>query len=105
MTFDPVYFKRLRTLGLIEGTSTLLLFFIAMPLKYLAGRPEAVTIVGSAHGFLFLALVGMFVLAIPKLSLPPRLALAGVVGAVVPFGPFLVDRWLVRFADKQTSPT
>ncbi|KKJ79704.1 putative membrane protein YdzA, partial [Bacillus subtilis] len=41
---------RLRTMGFIEGMSLLILLFIAMPLKYWAGLPLAVTIVGSVHG-------------------------------------------------------
>ena len=36
-----------------EGISYLLLLFVAMPLKYMAGLPSAVRIVGMAHGVLF----------------------------------------------------
>jgi len=32
------FLSKLRWMGFIEGTSTLVLFFIAMPLKHLAGR-------------------------------------------------------------------
>ncbi|MBA4304464.1 MAG: hypothetical protein C0424_09600 [Sphingobacteriaceae bacterium] len=39
----------------LEGTSYLLLLFIAMPLKYLAGIPQWVLYVGWAHGALFVA--------------------------------------------------
>ena len=31
---------RLRVIGWLEGVSFLLLLFVAMPLKYLAGHPE-----------------------------------------------------------------
>lgn len=44
---------RLRLIGLIEGISALLLFFVAMPLKYFADLPKAVTVVGSLHGLLW----------------------------------------------------
>ena len=54
------YLKWLMILGIIEGLSTLALFFVAMPLKYHGGQPMAVTIAGGIHGILFLALVGMF---------------------------------------------
>ena len=47
--------SRLRRIGDIEGISYLLLLGVAMPLKYLAGQPKAVTIVGGIHGFLFVA--------------------------------------------------
>ena len=50
------FIRALRTLAIIEGVSTLVLFGIAMPLKYFAGLPLAVRIVGSLHGALFVAL-------------------------------------------------
>jgi integral membrane protein len=81
-------------MGLSEGVSTLVLFGIALPLKYFAGMPLAVTISGSIHGLLFLALVAMFVLAIKRVPISRRLAGIGIVAAVFPFGPFIVDRWL-----------
>ena len=39
--------RQLRLVALLEGTSFLVLLFIAMPLKYLAGLPLAVRIVGA----------------------------------------------------------
>ena len=45
----------LRKTGIAEGISFLLLLGIAMPLKYLLKQPMAVTIVGWAHGILFVA--------------------------------------------------
>lgn len=39
--------------GRFEGISLLLLFFWAMPMKYMAGQPEAVRWVGAIHGGLF----------------------------------------------------
>jgi integral membrane protein len=93
---DRRFLARLRVLSLIEGASTLVLFGIAMPLKYLAGMPIAVTIVGSIHGALFLAVVAAFGIAIERVPLGRRLGLAGITGAVLPFGPFVIDRWLMR---------
>ena len=45
--------RHLRLVALLEGSSFLVLLFIAMPLKYLADQPLAVRIVGSIHGLLF----------------------------------------------------
>lgn len=45
----------LRKTGITEGISFLLLLGVAMPLKYLLKQPMAVTIVGWAHGILFVA--------------------------------------------------
>ena len=91
------FVKTLRRLAIIEGISTLALFGIAMPLKYFADMPFAVTIVGSLHGALFVALVLMLLLAIRKVPITPTLAAAGIAAAVVPGGPFLLDRHLARF--------
>lgn len=82
----------------MEGISTLVLFGIAMPLKYLAGMPMAVTIIGSIHGVLFLALASMFVLGTRRIPISKGMAAAGIVAAVVPFGPFVMDRRLERLA-------
>ena len=95
-TVDHRFLRRLRVLGTVEGVSTLVLFGIAMPLKYVAGMPLAVTIAGSVHGVLFLALVGMFVLGTRRIPISHGMAAAGIVAAVVPFGPFVMDRRLER---------
>ena|SRR5687767_15038580 len=97
-TIDHRFLHRLRVLGTVEGISTLVLFGIAMPLKYFAGVPMAVTVAGSAHGVLFLALVIMFLLGTRRIPISKGLAAAGIVAAVVPFGPFIMDRRLERLA-------
>ena len=49
--------NRLRSIGTWEGISYLLLLFVAMPLKYIWGHPEAVRVVGMAHGILWMAFI------------------------------------------------
>lgn len=44
-------------IALWEAISTLLLFFVAMPLKYFADVPEAVRVAGSIHGVLVILFV------------------------------------------------
>ena len=48
---------RLRVVSAIEGLSYILLVGVAMPLKYGLDMPQAVRVVGQAHGFLFVAFV------------------------------------------------
>ena len=76
------FVRALRHLAIIEGISTLVLFGIAMPLKYFAGMPLAVRIVGSLHGALFVALVLMLLLAIRKVPISATLAAAGIAAAI-----------------------
>lgn len=91
---DTGFLKLLRRFSIVEGVSTLLLFFVAMPLKYLADMPMAVTVVGSIHGVLFTGLVALFLVGYQKIPLPGFLSLLGVGAAVIPFGPFLIDKRL-----------
>jgi integral membrane protein len=90
------FVRALRQLAIVEGISTLVLFFVAMPLKYLAGMPMTVTIVGSIHGVLFIALVLMLLLAIRRVPISVGLAAGGVVAAILPGAPFLLERRLAR---------
>ena len=96
MHIDRKFLRRLRTIGMIEGISTLVLFGIAMPMKDIGGMPQAVTVMGSVHGVLFLMLVFMFSVGMKRVPIPLGLTAAGIFGAAFPFGPFVVDRWLVK---------
>lgn len=87
---NPILF--LRRIALIEAISFLVLLGIAMPLKYLAGQPLAVKVVGWAHGVLFV----IFGIALLRAMLVARWSIvrAAVVfiAALLPFGPFVIDR-------------
>ena len=87
---------RLRVIGLVEGVSTLLLFFVAMPLKYAASRPEPVTVVGSIHGCLWLLFMAATVHVAVVRKWSPGRGLAAFVASVLPFGTFVFDRSLRR---------
>jgi integral membrane protein len=52
-------FQWFRKIAIAEGISFLVLLFIAMPLKYFAASPMAVTIVGGLHGVLFVVFVAL----------------------------------------------
>ncbi len=98
MTRDPGRIVAvLRAVSLAEGVSFLVLLGVAMPLKYVAGRPEAVHIVGWVHGVLFVALCSVLVWARWRARLPWAVSVAVFVAAFLPFGPFVVDRRLKRF--------
>ncbi len=93
---DTQFLRKLRILAFFEGISTLILFGVAMPLKYFGDMPIAVTIAGSIHGALFILLSSMSLIAINKVPIGFRLGISVLVGAVVPFGPFVVDRSLKK---------
>lgn len=89
---DPV--ARLRVLGIVEGVSFLLLLFVAMPLKYFFAFPAAVKVVGFIHGLLFI----LFCFALFNAKIARRWsvckALVPFVAALLPGGPFFIDRRL-----------
>jgi integral membrane protein len=49
--------KFFKYLALTEGISALLLFFFAMPMKYIFDNPIYVKHIGMAHGMLFTAYI------------------------------------------------
>ena len=85
---------RLRLASLLDGISYIILLGIAMPLKYLANMPLAVRIVGSAHGFLWVALCLFLLLALVKKKLSFGWCVIVFVGALIPFMPFWLDHKL-----------
>lgn len=82
--------------AVFEAVTLLALFGVAMPLKYGAGAPQAVSIMGPVHGLAFIVFV-WFVLRSWAEGLIGGLGVARLlVGAFVPFGGFLNERWLRR---------
>lgn len=85
-------FNWFRKIAFAEGVSFIVLLFGAMPLKYFAGMPMAVTIVGGLHGILFVAFA---VLAREVKSEYKKdfnwLVKAGL-ASIIPFGTFYMDK-------------
>ena len=86
--------SRFRAVALTEGISFLVLLLIAMPLKYLAGFPDAVKVVGWAHGVLFIAyLITLAHVTIIESWSFLRVVLA-FIASLIPFGTFILDKQL-----------
>lgn len=88
--------KPLTWVGYLEGTSFLLLLFIAMPLKYQMGIVGPVKYLGMAHGVLFMLYVYMLMSTAAKIKLPLWAMPSGVLASLLPFGPFVFDKLLKR---------
>lgn len=84
----------LRKLSFIEGISLLLLFFVAMPIKYGLGEPIIVTIVGSIHGALFLMLIALIIAVSRTDKWPKNLLWFALISSTVPFGMIALDKKL-----------
>jgi integral membrane protein len=94
---------RLRTVGVAEGISFLVLLGVAMPLKYWAGLPLAVKVVGWVHGVLFIAYCVCLVQAARKMRWDLERCVGLLIAALLPFGPFVMARGLERDAEKATA--
>jgi len=85
-----------RKVALAEGVSTLALFLVAMPLKYIVGWDALIFPVGMTHGVLFIA----YLLAMGPGLWGRRAGVTGwlrtFVAAFFPFGTFLNDPFLKR---------
>src|SRR5690606_32691484 len=96
---DPL--ARLRFVGKIEALSYLLLLGVAMPLKYLAGQPLAVRVVGMAHGILIILLGILILQMVLERTWTVKKAAIVLGAALLPFGPFVIDGWLARDGEEQ----
>jgi integral membrane protein len=88
--------QRYRVMATVVGVLLILLFLVAMPLKYWAGIPWPVTVLGTAHGWLY----ALFFLSAVDLALRAKWTLQGAVIALVagtvPFLSFVAERNVTR---------
>lgn len=86
----------LSKIAILEGSTLLLLLFLAVPAKRLFGYPEAVTLVGSIHGAAFIlyavSLITFFTLKHLNLQ---QLGL-GLFAAFIPFGSFVFEHKVLK---------
>jgi integral membrane protein len=92
----PDLIRRFRWVALFEGVSFLVLLGIAMPLKYLAGQPLAVRVVGLVHGLLFLLYVALIAVLCARRQWSTSRGAEALALGLVPFGTFWLDRRIKR---------
>lgn len=87
---------RFRMMAYVVGIMLLVLVGVAMPLKYLAGRPQVVDVVAPVHGFLYVGYVAVAVdVAFRRRWSLLRTGLV-LLGGAVPFLSFVIERQVVR---------
>lgn len=87
--------RRFRITALAEATSFLALL-AATYIKYSHDQPIGVQILGPLHGLLFVGYVVLALNLAPRAAWTTRTLILVLLGAVVPFGGYVVDRWLAR---------
>jgi len=85
-------YRWFRKIAFAEGVSFLVLLFIAMPMKYLASLPLAVTIVGGLHGMLFIAFLIMLWEVRNEFKRPWAWVAKALLASILPFGTIVMDK-------------
>jgi integral membrane protein len=92
-----------RLVALLEGISFILLLFVAMPLKYMYGMPEAVKIVGMTHGILFIGYLTLQTMAAMEHEWNLKTNAIFFLASLIPFGTFVTDRRLKAMQTTQEN--
>lgn len=92
--FNQSLLSKFKYVAVAEGISYLLLLFIAMPLKYWADFPHAVTYIGWVHGFLFVLFIVMLLQVWAKYKWSFGKTVMAFVASIVPFGTFVLEKSL-----------
>jgi integral membrane protein len=85
-----------RLIALVEGVTTVALFLVAMPLKYVFDQPQLVPPVGMAHGVAFVAYIAAMWLLLRNQGFTQKDWTRTALAAFYPFGTFLNDGFLRR---------
>lgn len=86
----------MRCTSLLEGLTLVLLVFVAVPLKHLAGYNLATATMGPIHGMAFLLYIWMLMQTVAFFGWRRSETLRLVLCAFIPFGAFANERWLKR---------
>ncbi len=86
--------RRLRLVSLLEGVTLVILVFVAVPLKHLAGYGFATATMGPIHGMAFLLYSWMLAQTAAFCRWPKGTLLRLFILACIPFGAFANERWL-----------
>ena len=84
--------KLFKIIGILEGISAFLLFFIAMPLKYIFDNPAYIRPFGSVHGALFTIYIILALMLKYEDNWTWKKFSIVALGSIVPMGTFYVDK-------------
>lgn len=99
----PLSLRSLSIMALVEGVSLVALVGIAMPLKYSAGLPEAVRVVGITHGALFLLATTTLAVVLARGHLAPLKGASVFAASLIPFAGLWSHRMLSRNIQARSS--
>ena len=95
--------KLFKVVGVLEAISAILLFFFAMPMKYIWDDPIYVTHIGRSHGALFVLYVVVLYILKDKYNWSWKIFAIFFVSAIIPGGTIWAEKRLLdskRYQDK-----
>ena len=84
--------KLFQITSFLESVSYILLLFVGVPIKYLAGNDLLVKYLGMPHGLLFLAYIVLALLIRSRMKWGTKSTLIVLIASILPFGTFYVNR-------------
>jgi len=93
---DKTTLEKFRLINFIEGWSFLILVFVAIPLKYMAGILIATKIMGSIHGFLFMIFIIFLAKAHDKYKFKIKFSILLFIASLIPFGTTFTNKMLYK---------
>lgn len=94
--------RNFRYVALVEAT-TFLLLLVASVIKNTGGSEIGVKVLGPIHGLLFIAYVVMALNLRESAGWTGKQTVWILIGAVLPFGGYVVDWWLARREQAQAA--
>ncbi|AWH86064.1 hypothetical protein HYN59_13500 [Flavobacterium album] len=80
-----------KIIATLEGISALILFFVAMPLKYIWDTPEYIRPTGMAHGVLFTIYIIFATMLKFEMNWPWKKFIIICLASIPPFGTFIME--------------
>lgn len=96
---------RYRVMAYVVGTLLIVLVCIAMPLKYAAGQPQMVNVVGVAHGWLYAILLITAYMLGRKAGWPLTRLLVIALAGTVPFLSFVAEYYARKDVNRRIAQT
>ena len=90
---------RMRIASLLEASTLAILVFVAMPLKYFVGLPQAVSAMGPVHGLAFLFYIWMLIQSHFQFGWNAREWVRMILYAFIPLAGFVNERLLKHRQD------
>lgn len=88
--------RRYRVAAWVVGVGLLVLVLVGVPLKYLAGDPSVVAVVGPIHGFLYMGYLLLTADLTYRARWPVGRAVLVALAGTIPFVSFVAERKVTR---------